>query len=467
MKKFLSAPFLLGVGTRIGSQIIAFVLVMIASRYLGLTAFGTYALAWAAAVVANTFVFTGLYQAVLRSDDADREMDQLFYLMLGVGLVGSTIIAGAGLLAPGAVGAALLAIAPIPTLQSLPAWNEARLVQSGRVRSASAYTLAAEASALGVALVGFRHGMGIGSLIAARYGAVLVAAVLTTALSPRLPRLRRVPGTARRSLRTALPLWATASVGMFSNYGADLMLGIFLNPAAVGAYRGGARIAMTASDVVVQPLMMLTWARFSRLERNGELSRLGAAWHETISFSVALIWPVMASVALLSRDLVLTLFNETWLAAAGVVSILAIARSFQSFSVLLEPTMICSGRPGVQLRIRAIGAAILLVALLVLGRHGGEMAAIAQLLTGLCVALLALHAMLGQLGLGPHAALAAMRPGAGLTLACIAVIIATRELRADWPGPQGLGLTVALLALVWVGIMALFLRKGILVLPAA
>ncbi|KKL61039.1 hypothetical protein LCGC14_2199330, partial [marine sediment metagenome] len=35
MKKFFSAPFLIGVLTRVGGQVLAFATVMIASRYLG------------------------------------------------------------------------------------------------------------------------------------------------------------------------------------------------------------------------------------------------------------------------------------------------------------------------------------------------------------------------------------------------------------------------------------------------
>ncbi|MFN3146564.1 MAG: oligosaccharide flippase family protein [Paracoccaceae bacterium] len=65
--------------------IICFTAVAIASRFLDLQAFGTYSLAWAVTVIANTFVFTGFYQALLRSTEFERDRDSLFWLMAAVG----------------------------------------------------------------------------------------------------------------------------------------------------------------------------------------------------------------------------------------------------------------------------------------------------------------------------------------------------------------------------------------------
>ncbi|MCB1331894.1 MAG: translocase, partial [Maritimibacter sp.] len=65
MLKNLKEPYVVGVASRIIGQLISFVSVAVASRYLDLEIFGTYALAWAWVVIGNTFVFTGFYQALL------------------------------------------------------------------------------------------------------------------------------------------------------------------------------------------------------------------------------------------------------------------------------------------------------------------------------------------------------------------------------------------------------------------
>mgnify|MGYP002881486690 CR=1 FL=1 len=78
MRRYLTAPFLVSVAARVGGQAVAFLIVVIAARYLTLADFGSYALAWAVTVVFNTFVFTGFYHAILRSPDFEGDADTLF-----------------------------------------------------------------------------------------------------------------------------------------------------------------------------------------------------------------------------------------------------------------------------------------------------------------------------------------------------------------------------------------------------
>src|SRR6056297_2965516 len=96
IEKLLS-PLVVGVGSRAVSQIIAFALVVIASRYLDIADFGIYSLAWGATVVAVSLVFSGFYNAILRSQDLERDADTLYWLMLAVGILGSSIMASIGL----------------------------------------------------------------------------------------------------------------------------------------------------------------------------------------------------------------------------------------------------------------------------------------------------------------------------------------------------------------------------------
>ena len=75
--------------------------VMAASRFLDLAEFGTFALAWAAAVIANSFVFTGFYQALLRSPDPERDRDTIYWLIFSVGAFSALVIGSVGLVAGG------------------------------------------------------------------------------------------------------------------------------------------------------------------------------------------------------------------------------------------------------------------------------------------------------------------------------------------------------------------------------
>ena len=101
MLRHLTEPYVVGVAARILGQVISFVAVAVASRYLELEVFGTYALAWAGAVIGNTFVFTGFYQALLRTKTFDRDRDTIFWLNIGIGGLSAATIALFGLLVGG------------------------------------------------------------------------------------------------------------------------------------------------------------------------------------------------------------------------------------------------------------------------------------------------------------------------------------------------------------------------------
>lgn len=468
MLKALTSAYAVGVSSRLVMQIIAFVQVMIASRFLDLTQFGIYALAWAAAVIANSFVYTGFYQALLRSPQIDRDRDTIFWVMCAIGGAGTAVIAAIGWIAgagQGGTALALVMLAPIPLLRVPVAWNEAQLIRAQRVRVASAHVALAEACALCVVWYGLRAGYGVEALIAARYTATSVELLVTTALMRRRPRFAANRTALRDTARTALPLWATSAMGMFTNYGADLILGAFLNPAAVGAYRGGSRIAQTVTDLIMQPLVMLSWSRFTQLEKQDRSAEMRTAWLDNMRFGAAAMWPILVCVALLSADIVLVVFDETWLPAAPIIAILCTARAIRFLTSLLEPTMICNHQAAWQLRIRFTAVVILLVCLLGFGRFSGEAAAFSHVFTGVIVAALSVHAMLSVLQIRLGTALAAFAPGAVLAAICAGFVIATTGWRAAQSPAMGLFATVGTLVVIWVLLVVLSLRRGILILP--
>ncbi len=466
--RLLASPYAVGVGSRFSMQFVAFVQVMIASRFLDLGGFGTYALAWAVTVIANSFVYTGIYQALLRSKDIARDRDTVFWVMIATGAAGTGIIGLIGWLAGGAsgtIGSALLLLAPVPLLKAPVAWNEAQLVRAQRVRTASSYVVISESAALVVAWVLLNAGYGVMALIAARYTSTLVEFVLTLALVRVLPRIGINRSALIEAGRTALPLWGTSAMAMFSNYGADLILGAFLNPAAVGAYRGGARISQTVSDLVLQPLVMLSWSGFTQAEKQRQNARMRTLWLDNMGFGAVLMWPILTSVALLAPAIVAVVFNETWLPAASIVSVLCLARAIRFASALLEPVMICNNRARRQLQIRFAGAAALLLFLLGFGRLGGDAAAWAQVATATIVAVLSLAAMLPLLGIGARALMRSLLPGAGVAALCAGVVVSTEGWRAGMAPAAGLAATIVVLAVLWVALVALGVHRRILILP--
>lgn len=469
MLKTLLSPYAVGVVSRIGAQVNSFALVMLASRALELGDFGSYALAWALSVIFTTLTFTGIYHVLLRSSDLERDGDTIFWLQFSTGVVGTVVMAGAGLLSGitdhGGAGFALLALSPIPAVAAIAAWNEAQLVRRAMIRTTSLTVFGAECTALLIAALMFRAGFGIEALIASRYGSTLFSLLVSAALVRRVPRLIFRRHVAWAALGEAWPLWGSVSTGMMSNYGADLILGAFLNTGAVGAYRAGSRVANTAADVLLQPLGTLSWARFARLEARGSRPEIREAWKHNMALGFALVAPVMVSLSLLAQPMVNTLFDPSWGAVAGIVSILALARACDSLTFLLEPTLACLGKVRLQFYVQ-LATGMLLVALLFgIGRQSGEGAAMAILITGAVggAAALALMVWAAKLSFGDLAG--TLLPGLGLTALCVGVIFALDPARGVMEPLAGLLLTAGALVVAWGAVVAAMLYRRVLVLP--
>ncbi|MCB1358620.1 MAG: oligosaccharide flippase family protein [Maritimibacter sp.] len=469
MLKSLKEPYVVGVASRIIGQLISFVSVAVASRYLDLEIFGTYALAWAWVVIGNTFVFTGFYQALLRSKTFDRDRDTIFWLNAGVGAFGMLAIILFGLIAGGSAterGLTLLAMAPIPFLITPQAWWEAQLVREKRVRSASLYVLVAEACALLTVVIMLKLGYTLAALVVPRYVAVGVGLVLTGGLVRRLPRFGFHPEATGDAAKTAVPLWGSSIVHNFQIYGTDIILGAFANPTMVGAYRGGARISITASDLVMQPLLILTWSRFTRIEKDEDgIDALKIAWIENMAIAAAILWPLSATVALLAGPLVVTVLDETWLPAAGVVVILTTSRAILFLGGLLEPTLMTTGHGRNQFYIRLFGAGSLLLLLMVFAKHGAEPAAWAHLLSSVMVTAVGFGTMVRVLGLTVADLLRTFTPALVITGATAAVILSSATPLAGLGQVLGLTACLAAIAVAWVVLMVVFIRRGALVLP--
>ncbi|PSL18459.1 oligosaccharide flippase family protein [Shimia abyssi] len=466
----LASPFAVGVGARLLVQCLSFVSIMIASRVLSLAEFGVFALSWALLVVSNSFMFTGFYHALLRSHDLDRDKDTYFWVLFIMAAITSLVFLGLGLISQANasnLGALLVVFCLLPFLRAPIAWNEAQLFADKRPRTASAYIVVGEVIALIAMILALRSGWGVYALVLGRYTTSIVELLVTTAILRRFPRFSCQLEIVKRGWKTARSLWVTTATGMFNNYGADFLLGLFLTPAAVGAFRGGARIAQTASDLLATPLSLLSWARFSRLEKENQSTDMASAWHEYTAFGAAAIWPAMVSLALLSDQIVVLVFTKDWLPAAPIIGILCLARAIRLGSMLLEPTMGCRNKAIIQERIRWLGLIVLLVLLLTIGRSGAEMAAFCLLGTAVVISTVSLIAMVKELDLKLSDIVRDITPGVVISLMCIAMISASDSFLNHLPDTTAFMFLFASLFICWVASITICIKAKLLVLPAS
>lgn len=464
----LTSAFAVGLTSRLLVQLFALVQIMMASRHFGLADFGAYALAWACAMIFASFMYTGYYQALLRSKTPDEDRNTIFTVTLAIGA-----LAGLVLLLTGTViveyqsltSRICIAFAVLPLLDAVVAWNDVHLLRDARVRTSSLINAAAEALATLVLLLALREGYGAMALVFGRYAAVGLQFALTCTAVRRLPRLALQMPVLRRGWPTAMPLWISSGAGMLTNYGIDLILGAFLNPSQVGAYRGGARISQTAADLIQQPLTILTWSRFSRLDKTGHRHRIKNYWRVNMSFAAAAGWPVMLCVALMAEEIVTVVLDESWLPAAAVIGILSLVRAIRILSLHLEPTLVNFDQQYLLLKIRLFGLVLLTAAMFLYGRLGAVEAAYAQLATVAVMAVISLTTASHIVKIAPSDILKTFLPALLISLLCGLLILATGTLRAGGSPAAGLFLTLLAVAALWCGSVAVLVSKRLLRWP--
>lgn len=468
LRATLTSAYAVGVGSRVVMQALAMAQIMVASRFIGLGEFGSYALAWACTAIFSAFLFTGYYQAFLASRNPDEDRSTIFGVMLTLAATASLVLLTTGLVIgdrQSLVSQIFLSLALLPVIEAIYAWNEAHLLREKRMRTISLIGTASEILATAVLVGGLYEELGAMALVAARYAAVALNVVVSTLVVRKVP----VPALKRQVLRkgrdTAGSMWISTGATMLANYGVDLILGIFLNPSQVGTYRGGARVSQTASDLIQQPLTVLTWSRFSRLVAEKHARLIALAWRVNMAFGTVAAWPLMLCVALLSEELVTVFLDDTWLPTAGVITILSLVRAIRILTSQLEPTLTTLNRQGLQLILRLSGLALTFIAILGFGRGSAEAAAMTQVYTAAFITVITVELMRRVMKISLSDLIRTFLPALVLCVLCGGFVLATEQLRLALSPVAGLFLTLTGLALIWCGAVALALWRGVLRWP--
>lgn len=469
-RSVLLSPFLVGSLARVGVQLLAFGTIMVVAQHLDLERFGLFAFASAAVVLLTTLLYTGFYEFVIRSADPDGDRDTTFWLLAAVGCLGGLAMGAAAAAAARWASDALpwlfLGLAPVPVMAAPAAWSEALLIRVGRLRTVALVNLAAEALGFAVLVAALAADEGLGALVWARLSASAAAMIVKMALARAVPSLSVSRNSAARAVRAATPLYLTSLTNLFGNYGVDLVLGLVLSPAAVGAYRAGSRVANTGNDLVLRPMHAISWWRFAALERAGDRAGMRAAWLQQTGFLAAVAWPAMAVLALYSRPLVELLLAPGWAAAAPVVAVLAGAHALGVLRALAAPALVCGGRPGLLVRVDLAAAALLLLLLLPLAAHGPVHAAAAQVAARAVTVPVTLVLIAGNLAIPFRRIAAALAPGAALAAACTGLVLLLERVTPPWSASQ-LWIGLAAVAVLWGAAFAALLMARLVSLPEA
>ena len=179
-------------------------------------------------------------------------------------------------------------------------------------------------------------------------------------------------------------VWAAniyTSLSAASSHLITLVLGWLLGPTAAGLFK----IASQFSSVLVAPAAILRrtiYPEFARLAAKGDPRRVRRLMLRAGLISGSVAVAVVLVLAAVGEPLIRLIVGEAYVAAAGLLVLIAAASAVMLYGFAIEPVFFALGRPGIMLRLTIIASALNLVLIFFLtaeyGLIGAGMAALAS-----------------------------------------------------------------------------------------
>ena len=364
-------PGMLARGLAHGS---ALLLTLVAARLLSPAELGVFVVANALAAFGMLFIYAGVYEYLLRADDAALHADAGFSVLL-VTAAGVTAahwalapLAARGFGSPELAGT-MQALSVLPLLGCLSAWREALYLRDpAKVERHHLVVVLRDLGSLALGMAGLLAGWGLAALVLWRLSAAAIGWLAWWRLNPAAPRLDLARPRWREVLAYGGGITGTRLAKFCEINGVDILLGLVLHPAAVGIYRMASRLVVAVLDLIAQPLARLNWVQASDAARAGHAPDGGdGPWH---GLMLLLAWPALAVLALESEVLTRHLLGPRWSETGPVLAGLAMVAMLRTTTFALEPAFALCGESARLMHLRALSA-LLAMAMLALAPLGG------------------------------------------------------------------------------------------------
>jgi len=335
------------------SQVAQLAAFIVAARVLTSAEFGLFA--YCAAVIALLVIFAegGWGEFVMKMPEEPDRLDQiatasiLFGLLsMTIGFFGATII---GLFFGQVREATLVALFSLwLPAAALGVVYDGILVAAGRLRMHSAIRIAADACALVVTVAALLSDWGVFALVAGRLALQLTMLVGSIAAVRWLPKLRLTRSLVSELLEFSRHIIFNRLILFVRSYSGTLAVGSFLGLAEAGYYRAAERIVAAFSEMVGEPIRLLSWVVLRKAANlpatnRGPTKEIGAAATGFIVSAIAVSVPVYIGLALMSGGLVHIVLGDAWAPAATLVALLAAKQVLLVPGYLTEPLLSLSG----------------------------------------------------------------------------------------------------------------------------
>jgi PST family polysaccharide transporter len=406
---------------------------------------------------------TGVGSAIVQHDDLEQpELSSIFWSGLAASLVAYlSIVAAAPLIARLFTSATLEQVLPVAALNVVflgtaivpGALLRRRLAFATMARAKATGAVAGAIVAVATALAGGRYWALIGyslSAVAVQTVFICRASRWSPSRTLRLAHLARVRGYAGSMV-------SFLTMNYWSRNLDNLLIGRFLGIASLGYYSVAQRLVGAPLQLLTGSIAPLLHPTFAAM--GDDAPRQRAAYLDLVRVTALLTFPVGATLWALSDPLVLVVAGPAWMPSAPVVRALGLLAAIQPVNMLCGSVFMARNAAHVMLRCATVGAAAVVVGMLLGLSHG-----VAGVAWGYSVAYLLVSAPVSTLsafrllhGRAPELARTLARP----LLAGVAVLVVERALVVTLAGVLSPALTLA------VGLALSALALGLAGLPTA
>lgn len=341
-------------GSRAIEQAITFAITILLARLLTPADYGLLGMATLLLTFLGRFADFGTAESIVQVRDLDdHKLSSIFWFNLAAGLLFGVVML---LLAPVTaaffrepdvqpVVAVLALTLPLQSLTVVPDFLLRRRLQFDRwvVRNLTAIIIAGGAGVT-VALAGG----GVWALVTQQLAAPLISGTTLWLAVRWRPRLHF-----QRAHILEIKDFTTGVLGFnllnyFSRNIDYLLIGRFLTPTDLGLYTLAYRLMRYPTQFLSSAASQALFPVFSRMQ--DDPVRLGAGYIRIARYISFITFPIMVGMALTSNDLIAVLFGTAWMAAAPVLTFLALGATLQPVAVLFTSVIWALGLSQWQLR---------------------------------------------------------------------------------------------------------------------
>ncbi len=444
----------------LGTQGTAFLVFVLLARLLEPAAFGLVALAGTVIMVLTIFVEAGFSTAIVRAEEVtDQKLNTAFWIGVGVALLlvlGLSASAGwvARLYGAPELTPVLRALAWIMLFSSLSAVHTALLVRQLNFRSKALRRLVAvfAGGVAGVVLALLDYG--VWALVGKQAVEGLVDCIVVWRTSPWRPGRDVTRKDARELFSFGKNMVGSSLVTFLNRSADDLIIGVFLGPAALGYYAVAYRANVAVTEVALRATSRTAVPVFAKLQAEPE--RLREAYYSALELAALVACPVFLGLSATAPEVCLAMFGADWAPSVRPMQVLGLAGLGAAIHLYLAPILIATGQPTTLFRFGLAQGVFNVLAFLIAVRWGIVAVAWAFVARSLITFPIVLWLMRRAIGAEPRRILGLVSAPTFASLVMLGAVSAAR------PALSGLPTLVTLLGLMVVGALTYLVMMALI-----